>query len=522
MARKYFFFLALFFWAVSGMAATVTPWGNATLKSFDILTANSGGTDLIVEGDRAYLAAEHQGLYILDISNSDNVTVLHQITQADFSVSGFSLYSIEKYGDFVYCGFRNSQSPLQGYLKVVNLTGPTPVVESTDILFDTTLFGGAQVTGLFLDSANQALYAALRLGGVALMDVSDPAVPVLTGIYDPGIVEHQQVIVDRSHNRAYFGGWGRGVGSIDISDPDPANWTEHFIDEKSGNDRYWYLAQRGQYLFAPLADTLTDNSFDEGLAVYDLSDNFADPAKKPLRIGFAPIPAQYQCEVAAGGKDEGLVGGDPGPHQVYLSGDYAIVANGCMGIAIFDISDVTNPFFIRDYEIPGQVDWPWSAALFGDKIITVGRNRNNTVNNDVYVFTVSPVTFSFTPQFGVEPDTMVYSNVATVSGLSASVSIHILNGQYSINNGSFTDAAGEISNNDQLQIRLISSADQATTTESTVTIGGASDTFRVTTRASATEKDEAGQSATGSSAVGLKEIILLLIILLYFRRGTFG
>lgn len=481
--------LLLPLWLNLSLAATISPWGDATLQVFDILVPNSGGLDLMYDGDVSYLAAEYQGLYILDTSNLDDIKVRYQISPSDFGVPGYSLNAIAKQGNYLFCGFRNTSVTMRGYLKVVNLidldsTGP--FVESNDVFFNMPSTGIGQVTGLFLDEQAQELYAALRLGGLSLVDVTDPSNPVVKGKFDPGIIEHQEVIVDKSRQRAYVGGWINGIGYVDITDPNPAMWTQNFVDDVTASDRYWYMAQNNQYLYAPIADTLTDNTFDEGLAVYDLTENFADPTKPPVRIGFAPIPAQFQCETAAGGKDEGLVGGDPAPHQIQLQENYAIVANGCMGIAVFDITQPTNPFFVKAYEIPGQADWPWSVAVAGDALITVGRNKNNTVNNDIYVFRITPVTFAFADQVDVPLDSMVSSDIVTINGLGVPTAITIDNGEYSINSDVFTNSPGTINNGDSVQVRLGSSVNYSTQTTATLSIGGVSDTFNATTIADST------------------------------------
>ncbi len=499
--------------SVAVQAAEITPWGNATLKTFDILTMNAGGQDLIFEEETTYLAAEQQGLFILDSSDLTDISVRYHLTLSDFGISRVSLYSIAKHGNYLYCGFRSTSGAREGYLKIVNLTNidtTGPTIEINDITFNSSSSITGQPTGLFINHITEELYIALRLGGIALIDVSKPSLPLAIGVLNTGLIEHQQVIVDREHDRAYFGGWFRGIGFVDISDADPANWSENFVDDSTANDRYWYLAKNNQLLYAAIADTLTSDTFDEGLAIYDLTENFMDPAIKPVRIGFAKIPSQFQCEVATGGKDEGLVGGDPGPHQIYLTGNYAVVANGCMGIAIFDVADPKNPYFVREYEIPGQVDWPWSIAITGNSLITVGRNKNDSVNNDVYVFNIEPVTISFIEQTDVELDTMVYSNIETINGLSIPVNISIENGEYSINEAAFTSIDGVVNDGDTVQLRIISSTQNSVATLSTVIVGAAVEKYRVTTVAASTSN----MKDVNTSEIRISEVLFLLFFIM--------
>ena len=514
--RTFFCFMFILAPYSQGLSAgTITPWGNASLKSYDILLPNSGGMDIVIDGDTAYLAAEWMGLYILDISDLGDVKVRSYIKQSDFGLTGYSLFTIIKHNDYLYCGFRTtgaSVTNLKGMLKVVDVSDSSlPVVMGNDTSFSAPT--GARLTGLYLNADTNELFAGLRLGGVALFDVSAPANPLLQGWFDPGTVEHQQVVVDREHNRLYAGGWSRGIRYVDITDPDPDNWVEPMPSYPLG--RYWYMEQRGKYLYAAVADY--KNDLDEGIAIYDLTDNFSDITLPPVRIGYAAIPRDYQCESDPGGKDEGLSGGDPAPHQIYLHGDYAVVGNGCMGIAIFDISDPTNPFYVRSYTIPGQVDWPWSVAKIGNSLLTVGRNKNNTVNNDVYVFTIEPVTFGFEPVLNAEPGAMVYSQPILIKDLPHSVDITIDNGEYSINGQAFTRQQGILTDNDEVQIRIVSSSTYDESVVATVTINGASEGFVVTTAASsdmATNSSSSNDNAVSDNAASISVFSLCIVFLL--------
>ena len=113
--------------------------------------------------------------------------------------------------------------------------------------------------------------------------------------------------------------------------------------------------------------------------------------------------------------------------------------------------------------------------------MTVGRNRNNTVNNDVYVFTIDPVTFAFEPVSNAEPGVMIYSQPITIQDLPHSVEIIIDNGEYSVNGQAFTQQKGLLVDGDSIQIRLVSSPVYDESVVATVTINGASENFVVTT-----------------------------------------
>lgn len=94
-----------------------------------------------------------------------------------------------------------------------------------------------------------------------------------------------------------------------------------------------------------------------------------------------------------------------------------------------------------------------------------------------------PHPFSFTDQTGVALSSMVVSNAITVTGINAPADISISGGEYSINGGDYTASSTTVSTGDSVQVRHTSSASYSTATNTTLTIGGVSDTFTSTTLA---------------------------------------
>ena len=125
-----------------------------------------------------------------------------------------------------------------------------------------------------------------------------------------------------------------------------------------------------------------------------------------------------------------------------------------------------------------QDSWDGSSAestIYYDLVTDNGRD-------------VIPDAFSFTSQIGVPLSTVVESNTITVTGINAPAAISITGGEYSVSsNGggtwtpySATDPA-TVSLNDQVKVHQTTSSSYATTTTATLTIGGRSGTFSVTT-----------------------------------------
>jgi hypothetical protein len=94
----------------------------------------------------------------------------------------------------------------------------------------------------------------------------------------------------------------------------------------------------------------------------------------------------------------------------------------------------------------------------------------------------SPDAFTFADQTGVTMNTVVTSHAITVTGINTGAPISITGGEYSVNGGAYTTADGVVNDRDTIEVRVTSSGSSLTTMNATLTIGGVSDTFSVTTR----------------------------------------
>lgn len=95
----------------------------------------------------------------------------------------------------------------------------------------------------------------------------------------------------------------------------------------------------------------------------------------------------------------------------------------------------------------------------------------------------TPDAFNFVAQTDVPLNSLRTSNAITVSGINSMASVSITNGEYSVNGGAFTSAAGNVVNGNLVTVRHTSAATFSTDTDTTLNIGGASDVFRSTTLA---------------------------------------
>lgn len=127
-----------------------------------------------------------------------------------------------------------------------------------------------------------------------------------------------------------------------------------------------------------------------------------------------------------------------------------------------------------------------SAGVYG--------SYSAVVNATTPAIDTTPNAFSFTDQTGAGLSAVVTSAAVTVSGINSPATITIVGGTYDINgSGSFTSSPGAVSSGDTVRARVTCSASNLTSVNTTVTIGGVSDTFTATTLAAS----GGGQLAAG-------------------------
>jgi hypothetical protein len=98
----------------------------------------------------------------------------------------------------------------------------------------------------------------------------------------------------------------------------------------------------------------------------------------------------------------------------------------------------------------------------------------------------TPDGFTFPVQSGLAPSEECTSDEITITGLTGTASITVTGGEYSINGGAFTSAAGTVSNTQRVRVRVTASGQFSTQSSATLTVGGISGTFTVTTVAADT------------------------------------
>jgi hypothetical protein len=236
------------------------------------------------------------------------------------------------------------------------------------------------------------------------------------------------------------------------------------------------------------------------------------PAGNCDRVSIAEVPGVSltiveQSEFAIAGLSSGFVYRFVGV-PVPACADFAAQVNsGSSNNSIEAASQCTNFAAAVTLSIPVQPA-NGSASVNGANIIytpnggfvgtdTVGYVGSQGADSDAGVLTVTvadatPDSFVFNDQPNAAVSTVVTSNTITVAGITVPVAISISSlstGEYSIDGGTFTAAAGTITNGQTVAVRQTTSAAFATPTDATLTIGGVADTFTATTLAADTTPD---------------------------------
>lgn len=117
-------------------------------------------------------------------------------------------------------------------------------------------------------------------------------------------------------------------------------------------------------------------------------------------------------------------------------------------------------------------------------LVACGGGGGDSVANKPQDTTPNPI--SFTASTNAQTNATVNSPTVAISGIDTATPVSISGGEYSISGAAFTSAAGSITSGQTLTVRLTASDKTNTQKTVTVTVGGVSATFSVTTLADVT------------------------------------
>ncbi len=283
-------------------------------------------------GDYAYLLAD-SCLYVLDISEPLNPEVIGSCALSEYSkdiiVSGEYAYIVEEYGGMIIADISNPANPtIAGYADT-----PWDAV-SVDV------HGSyAYVLDYFEDPPVQE-------NGLRVFDISDPTSPTIIGNWET-YADGGDIRI--AGNIAFIASGYNGLDIIDVSDPSNPVFLGNFNDWDSS-----------PYYGVSIADSLAFIAGHSGLSVIDI----VDPSNPYQTGSYSSIFTVYDVHVSGGyGYATGfrglyivstenpyyprIIGACTGSwslqaRQVFASGDSAYIAAGFY-TKIIDVGDRQNP-----------------------------------------------------------------------------------------------------------------------------------------------------------------------------------
>lgn len=220
-----------------------------------------------------YTASVEGGLLFFDITDIANPSLSHSLSPADFNT-----------------------------LKVMNLTQE----------------------GNYLYVAVGTFFGSTQAAGLAIVDVSNPAVPVILDIYEDPVLGDGCASVLIDGNYAYLGGMSDGVLILDVTTPSSISFVNRFLPDPN-----WPVNNPGllQYPNARTMQIRNDTlwiCFDAGgIRVWDVTDKSA-----PYEISRYINPSGTNVQQAY--------------NHLILDGDVAYVGVDYCGLEVIDISDPTS------------------------------------------------------------------------------------------------------------------------------------------------------------------------------------
>ena len=249
--------------------------------------------------------------------------------------------------------------------------------------------------GLLLNE--DRMYAAMGEGGFQVVDVSDPGQPVLLGSCDTRSYAKRVAFLDPY---AYVSDSSYGVAVIDVSEPDSPYYYGRIDTYQAEDvlqvDGILYVAdsEQGLSIFS-----LEEPAFPDQLGSCDTDGNargihlegsyvyIADGQMGLATVDVSQIegilPISGWCDTPGYARD------------VTILGDVAYVADGYSGVAIIDVTDPSAPEYVDEFDTSGYTS---RIARYGERLIVADRSGGLIVLDvvdDATLSTAGSIDFSY-------------------------------------------------------------------------------------------------------------------------------
>jgi len=369
---------------------------------------------IAIQNDRAYVAQSSQGMSTINIA-----TASAPVAVSNFK-TGTYWEGLDVQGNYAYLtGGENIR-----IIDCAEMMNPTSI----------SFFDAGNYDCYDLVVRDNYAYLAASWFGLEIIDITSPANPVIIG-HTSNFDWSQDVAV--SGNYAYVADYGKGVRIVDITNPQSP--TE--VGSYDTRGKAYSVAVQEPYAF--VAD------YDSGLCIVNVAD-----VRNPFFV--AQIKSTYYT-MGVAARDNNIfvadgdsikifdisnsnnplkIGACPAygfARQIQVAGDYAFVANGTGGAAVFDISNLQTPNRIG-YYITGDdvndiaVKDNLIFALDGMVGLYIIRFDAPT-NIDRNPTTANPLGFSLSQNYPNPFNPITHFNYQVPSHGKVRIAIYNLNGQ---------------------------------------------------------------------------------------------
>jgi hypothetical protein len=373
---------------------------------------------LYIKDNYAYMASHYSGLQIIDISERESLKRVGEYSS--YFISGLHYKNNYVYLKKSYSGFQ--------IVDVSNLNSPTKVgsynnydlvdlfisghyayligVDEEEIIFDIvdisnpsfpTLVGTYDFFASFgsIIVSGKYAYILLRKKGLHIFDISNPSFPTLVGTYESTLESNISYIsMDKQVNYLYIT-YHKGLLVVDISNPASpveVGHLDYHLQKKYTSTAAIHV--NGRYAYVVVVDN--DYPYKLILKIIDISHR-----SSPVMVGSIEHEGEVNVEA------------------VYVTGNYAYVANGKYGLIIIDVSDPESPTVVKKYDTPLYVS---DVKGTGDYIFVVDRSSGRLLilrSYDPGVFpfiSLDRKRMSFASMAGSEGETGTQSFIIDNSG----------------------------------------------------------------------------------------------------------
>lgn len=353
-----------------------------------------------VFGNTAYVAAGGVGLYILDISNPTQPTII-----GNYKSTGYS-EGVTVEGKYAYV----ADGP--GGLRIVDISDRTHPVEVSsayklNYAFDVIIDGNYT-------------YVAAAGAGLLVADVSDPTRPKEIGSVGlPGYAFG----ISSTGNTVYVADGWKGLRVIDVANPSQPKEIGSFVTPGWTYDVA--ITQNNAYV----ADSFT------GVHIVDIS----NPAS-PAELGSYDMPDEHVDHLAINGglvyvasQNIGVnivdVSKPANPVRVGLynpmgyadavavSGNYAYVAAGPYGLRVVDISDLSHPREVGAYDT--HQAYATGVVVAGNYAYVINNGFTKEIPAGLHIVDISdpahPTQASFYESRGQPQDIVIKDNIVYIA-----------------------------------------------------------------------------------------------------------